>query len=231
MMFNDGVPMLVWMSHPGSIAEVRAKKRTFFIASAWLSMPSSETAYIRLSPDVVWLLIVRFKPEGFYRLPELSAKELSSIPFREITFLFGKTFPEKVNSISHLQGKIQFIEESVRKVVSGQKSTNKLLEEAIVYIREQNGNATITEIARQLKVNYKWLERNFSYYIGVTPKSYGCLVRFIHAYADLTSTPQKDMMGIATENGYYDQSHFIREFRQFTGKTPLQYLQKTYFKH
>jgi AraC-like DNA-binding protein len=48
--------------------------------------------------------------------------------------------------------------------------------------------------------------------------------RFLNAYIDLDSLTSKDLLQIAVDNGYYDDNHFIKDFRRFSGVPP-----KTYF--
>ncbi|MDA3622567.1 MULTISPECIES: AraC family transcriptional regulator [Bacteroides] len=45
----------------------------------------------------------------------------------------------------------------------------------------------------------------------------------VHAYSELLANGENDLTGIAVDNGYCDLNHFIKSFKRFTGKTPLQY--------
>jgi len=63
--------------------------------------------------------------------------------------------------------------------------------------------------------------RLFREYVGMNPKGYGRIVRFQRALKML-QLGSRDYVGIAYANGYSDQSHFIRDFRQFSGMTPTQ---------
>lgn len=63
--------------------------------------------------------------------------------------------------------------------------------------------------------------RLFREYVGMNPKEYGRLVRFQRALR-MMQLGSRDYVGIAYANGYSDQSHLIRDFRQFSGMTPKQ---------
>lgn len=63
--------------------------------------------------------------------------------------------------------------------------------------------------------------RLFREYVGMNPKEYGRIVRFQRALR-MMQLGARDYVGVAYANGYADQSHFIREFRQFSGSTPKQ---------
>ncbi|MCL3851853.1 MULTISPECIES: helix-turn-helix transcriptional regulator [Parabacteroides] len=88
---------------------------------------------------------------------------------------------------------------------------------------KQRGAVSIERLNRELGVNYKWLERNFSEKLGITPKTYISLQRFINAYVSLLEK-KEDLTDIAVNNGYSDTNHFIKDFRKYTGQTPIQYL-------
>lgn len=65
----------------------------------------------------------------------------------------------------------------------------------------------------------KQFGRLFREYVGMKPKEYGCIARFQRALR-MMQLGSRDYADIAYANGYSDQSHFIRDFRQFSGMTP-----------
>lgn len=66
--------------------------------------------------------------------------------------------------------------------------------------------------------------RLFREYVGMNPKEYGRIARFQRALR-MMQLGSRDYAGIAYANGYSDQSHFIRDFRQFSGMTPKQLIE------
>jgi transcriptional regulator GlxA family with amidase domain len=92
------------------------------------------------------------------------------------------------------------------------------------FIHKIKGNSTVRKVTNDAGVNYKWLERSFVQHIGLLPKEYIQLQRFIHAYLELVGSDHVDLMRIAISNGYYDSNHFLKDFKAYTGKTPIEYL-------
>jgi AraC-like DNA-binding protein len=87
------------------------------------------------------------------------------------------------------------------------------------HIHATRGVVSILEWARQTGVDSRHLERSFARDFGMTPKKYARVVRFKHLYRRLLGTPRG--MSLASQIGaFYDQSHFNREFRYFTGTAP-----------
>ena len=76
----------------------------------------------------------------------------------------------------------------------------------------------VAAIARTLGISERQLERRFRDRVGMSPKRFASLRRFERA-ATLAAT-SRSLTRAALEAGYYDQSHFNREFRRFTGMPP-----------
>jgi AraC-like DNA-binding protein len=79
-------------------------------------------------------------------------------------------------------------------------------------------SASIARIARSLSMSERQLERRFLDRVGTTPRRWASLRRFERAAALVGSGAP--LGRVALDAGYYDQSHFIRDFRRFAGVTP-----------
>lgn len=78
----------------------------------------------------------------------------------------------------------------------------------------------IDRIADSLGIGQRRLERTFETSLGMTPKHLTRLTRFLRACRSLREAPDARLTGIAYDAGFYDQAHFIHEFRTFAGMTP-----------
>jgi AraC-like DNA-binding protein len=72
-------------------------------------------------------------------------------------------------------------------------------------------------------ISRKQFERVFAAKIGATPKQYLKVVRLQQALQLKSIDRNRNLTQLAYDCGYYDQSHFINEFKQQTGYTPKQY--------
>jgi AraC-like DNA-binding protein len=68
------------------------------------------------------------------------------------------------------------------------------------------------------------LRRYFEYYIGDTAKTFSQVVRFQHILNATPSTQSLKQNKIFFDLGYYDQAHFIKEFKKFYGVPPAKAL-------
>ena len=78
----------------------------------------------------------------------------------------------------------------------------------------------IDRIAGSLGVGQRRLERTFATALGMTPKHLTRLARFLRACRRLRRAPHARLTAVAHDAGFYDQAHFIHEFRAFAGMTP-----------
>jgi len=93
------------------------------------------------------------------------------------------------------------------------------------YIVNKKGVINIHELASYFNCSVSKLERNFKELAGLTPKTYAKLIRLRNAIR-LTAKID-DLMDITYSLGYYDQAHFIKEFKSFVGESPLKYRNST----
>lgn len=91
---------------------------------------------------------------------------------------------------------------------------------------ETNGELTIGTISTELGWSRKHLIAQFHEQIGLSPKIVARILRFRHAVRLLDRDNEMSWVQIAHESGYYDQAHLIRDFRQFTGSTPGEFLRR-----
>ena len=82
---------------------------------------------------------------------------------------------------------------------------------------------SVKAAAREAEVSQKKLIRLFAEEVGMTPKTYLRVARFQRVLGGLHTASRADWMEVVERGGYYDQPHFIREFKEFSGFTPGEY--------
>lgn len=92
---------------------------------------------------------------------------------------------------------------------------------ALEAIHKVKGNIRIAMLAKQLHTSQSPLEKRFRKVVGTSPKKYASIVRLknvLHIGRNRSS-----LTALGYEAGFYDQAHFIKEFRSFTGQSPEQF--------
>lgn len=93
---------------------------------------------------------------------------------------------------------------------------------AIAMIVASQGRLPVTEIGARLGMHPRSLERAFAQWIGLTPKLYSRVIR-LSAIFKAASGERGNLSDLSFHAGYYDQPHFHREFKAFTGDNPSKY--------
>lgn len=99
------------------------------------------------------------------------------------------------------------------------RRTHTAVDALVERIQQDHGATPIMGWAKSNGVDSRSLERGFCARLGMTPKQYARVIRFRRHYQALISRDQKKTLS-ANLDGFFDQSHFNREFRHFTGVAP-----------
>lgn len=126
--------------------------------------------------------------------------------------LSNQTFDEKVNLIESWL--ISNFEAYNGSVPNGQK--------AVADILKKNGVINLKEIQASSGISERSLERYFKTRIGLSPKFYTRIIRFAYIFK-LVQEKNKKWADVVYQSGFYDQSHFIKNFKEFTGEDPGNY--------
>jgi len=97
------------------------------------------------------------------------------------------------------------------------------VDSAVSQILTQHGMVGIKEIADALDISERYLEQMFKKYVGLSPKLFSRIVRFSYIF-QLIKENSPDWSDVVFRSGFYDQSHFIRNFKAFTGEDPSRYM-------
>lgn len=82
------------------------------------------------------------------------------------------------------------------------------------------GTISVGKLAHETGISQRQLSRRFQQSIGLSPKEYLGVCRFVSSLRYLTKYPQISLTEVAYLSGYYDQAHFIRDYKVYTGHPP-----------
>lgn len=225
LIFNDGFPVLVFLQSFEDAVAVTGENDAFEIKAVWASAGSIKKVYVKYNDNTDQVFIVRFYPSSFYHLFGLDAQYFRYNPIIPFEYIAkNNNFSiEEFFEYNSIEEKIAFVGTYVQNSFT-EVDTPEVLHKTLDYIHKIKGKSTVQNVANDAGVNYKWLERSFVKNVGLLPKEYIQLHRFINAYGELVGSDDVDLMRIALSNGYYDSNHFLKNFKTYTGKTPLEYL-------
>ena len=95
---------------------------------------------------------------------------------------------------------------------------------AVSMIKQHKGNIKMKKLAGLLNISVSQFEKRFRQIVGASPKKYSNIVRLSNI---LKAIPEKNrLIDLAFDAGYYDQPHFIKDFKAFTGQSPEQFFKE-----
>ncbi|NAS30491.1 helix-turn-helix domain-containing protein [Flavobacteriaceae bacterium R38] len=170
-------------------------------------------------------ICIEFTVAGYYRFFPFPVKQFM-LNDDIINEAFGKNtfyFFEKIFEESDFNTRCNHIEDFLLSVLT--KRNNVSFIEQVVSGIDAYKLTDVNDITGYFNCSYKKLYRAFKTYYDVSPKEYLQLLRFRKSLLEINTHPDKNLTEISYDCGYYDQSHFIKDFRQFA-KTSPKMLQK-----
>lgn len=184
-----------------------------------------QTSYYDLSlSGKTGMILIVFRPHGvksFFNFPitELLNENLSlhDLLNNETIELEDKLFnsPNNKQRITHLENFL------IKRLIHNDEFER--VEHALEIIENSKGQIKAQDIAPEVCLGIKQFERTFSKYVGINPKKYASIVRFKNVIQMKRKHDNSSMFQLAFDNGYYDQSHFIHDFKSFTGLSPKEF--------
>jgi AraC-like DNA-binding protein len=173
------------------------------------------------------LMGVRFYEGGAYPFLGLPLHELCN----ETTVLDALDRPglqrlhARLMEATSVASRIGLLEQWLMARLALGKERDALIPASLAQLREQGGDVSVAALAQDFAISQRQLERLYQGQVGLSPKQYAQLVRVERARRALRQTGEHAVARVAADLGYYDQSHFIREFSAVIGMTPSAYRQ------
>jgi len=166
---------------------------------------------------------VRFYPYGF---ANLTTVPLSALADREtpLTDLFGKEvalgLQEAMERAGNTQRRIDVIETFLRQRLQQASTLDAIVKSTVDAFMMSGRSLPIKDLVKEDPAKRRQLERKFSRLVGISPKQLGRVIRLQAALKMLLHEHSEALTQVAYDADYYDQPHFIRDFRALTGTTP-----------
>jgi AraC-like DNA-binding protein len=164
----------------------------------------------------------RFLPDGLVPFLTIPVAELENKAV-DLSILFGvkgKELEEKVIAAVNTPDRISLIEDFLLSRLSEPETIDMITKNCVDIILRSRGQLDMTTVAGQANINRRNMERKFASAIGMSPKQLSRVVRLQATIKMLDQNEFTSLTSLAYDNGYYDQAHFIRDFKEFAGITP-----------
>lgn len=170
---------------------------------------------------------VRFYPYGFANFISRPIRELADKETPLVSLFEGnsvRALEQKILTAPSTDARIKEVESFLIEKLTNQSVIDNIVRSTVDALEKTQGNQSIHSILKEDLSQRRSLERKFSKHIGVSPKQLGRIIRLQAALKLMLNNEGKKLTQIAYESEYYDQAHFIRDFKAFTGTNPKEYL-------
>jgi len=181
------------------------------------------TKYIEICPTgISGIVAARFLPEGltpFLTVP-VSALENKAVSLVDLFGEKGKNLEDNVIAATDNRQRISLIEEFLIALLADPQTIDSVTKACVETIYQSRGRIDMLQLADKMNINRRNMERKFTSTIGMSPKQLSKVVRLQTTLRMLEQKKFTSLTSLAYENGYYDQAHFIKDFKEFTGMSP-----------
>jgi len=218
----DGHFDIYW--HTGSHFDYEIRE-TGYKTSAGLIIAGQMTRATYLNINFPLTLIgVKMFAHGLYPLIKIPMTDLT-----DKVFDFAELFPDSVeltgamgragNKFEALRLLQSYLQDKYSKITGIDIITCEIAQK----IYAESGNITLKEISRIYDISPRQIERKFDRFVGLSPKTLARVVRFSKCLSAIQRLSDRKTLEIIHSYGYYDQTHFIKEFKSFVKLTPNEY--------
>lgn len=137
---------------------------------------------------------------------------------------FAARLAERLHEAASWQARFEVLDATFASRLAGAREPSPTITWAWRRLTETSGRLGIAALADELGASRQYLVTHFREEIGVTPKLLARILRFQNAVSLLEADKEASLARIAQSSGYHDQAHLNRDFRQFAGSTPTEFL-------
>jgi len=172
------------------------------------------------------LIAYFFKPFALLSLFGVAARELTDNPIDLNLLSARKTMElrEQLLNAESVEKMIALLDNYIYSLTTKVKSDFQLIKFATKEIANNSFKEALLKVRNELYITERTFQRMFEKNIGISPNLFRRVCQFNSAFEQLNKKKFINLSDIAYHNGYADQSHYIRAFKEFTNITPKDYL-------
>lgn len=217
-LFANGQPTLLFKSTKGTIGNSTASYLTLFGQTI---IPETLQLFENFT-----LISYFFKPHSLLSIFGAAPTQLTDHPIDLDQLAPKKTYEleQRLLNADTIDKMVSLLDNFITYLISQSKPDNSIITYAATKIAQDPSKEILVHLQNELHITERTFQRTFEKNIGIAPNVYRRVCQFNAAFQQLNHRKFSKLSDIAYKNGYSDQSHFIRAFREFTHLTPNIYL-------
>ena len=216
--FHDG-PQYIYDNE--TLKEIQACHHVWAsgVRTGYISIPSGKQAA---------MFVISFKKGMAYPFFPVPMNEMSDRVV-DADLLWGRNFAhlrEHMLEINEVALKFVAAENFLLKHFQNRFTLNPAVEFAVAEIIQSPDQLNLGRVSQKVGYSQKHFISMFKQQVGTTPKAYLKIIRFQKAVAEIEERRDVNWTNISQDCGFYDQAHFIHDFKFFSGFTPGEYVRR-----
>ncbi|NND31466.1 MAG: AraC family transcriptional regulator [Saprospiraceae bacterium] len=171
------------------------------------------------------IFAVRFHPDGYLPFATLPLIKMRNKATR-LSELFGSAGEVLEGKMYHAANATQrknICESFLLERLPGDEAIDQIINASVTVILQSQGDVQVAALSDDLHIHRRKLERRFASIVGISPKQLAKIIRLQRTLKMLSAKGGCNLTRLAHESNYYDQAHFIKDFKEFTGQSPKQF--------
>jgi transcriptional regulator GlxA family with amidase domain len=172
------------------------------------------------------MLGVHFRPGGAAPVLGLPASEIvdEHVDLRSLWGVAGRELRERLCTAATPARRFGMLEEVLLKRLLQTKMRHEAVSIALNAFEQAPDTLKVRDLARRVGLSQRRFIQVFKQEVGLTPKLYSRVRRFQRVREFVRQAVNPDWAAVAVQCGFFDQSHLIRDFEEFTGLSPVIYV-------
>ncbi len=179
------------------------------------------SSYTITTYGITDVVMIMFKPSGIYRLFNFPLNQITNNDI-ELTDVIGAVAEDIYRKLLENKDKAHRLK-VINDFLTGyipEEIVYDPVEEVLEKINSQNGILILKDVFNDLSISERTIQRKFKEVVGLSPKQYTRIIRVNYLLKLIKQGKIRNWNEISYLGGYYDQTHFIKEIKTFTGVTP-----------
>jgi AraC-like DNA-binding protein len=196
-------------------------------SASWCGVTGPRTESMMLDTSRPFSVIgVSFKAGGGFPFFPMPAGELHNV-----TLSLDEVWGSRAHAVCDALletgsplARFQILEQALLASARGRFDRHPAVRYAVAELGHRSRPRSVARVAEQIGLSQRRFIEVFRNEVGLTPKAFSRVCRFQHVLGRVEHVADVDWTGVALDCGYFDQAHFIHDFREFTGVSPTMYL-------
>lgn len=220
----DGSPGLIFQNGGAGLFQQNSKE----VPNVFLYGQATTHAEISMGKSTI--IGICFFPTALKSIFGLNANELTDTCMDLDLFAArqGYHLREQLLNMGNVSGQVNMLCAYLfAQICKNDHKTDMQTDYVLSMMIRSKGTVSLKVLQEALRMSERSLERKFKAHVGISPKMFLRICGFQASLSQLKNNEYEKLSDIAYENGYSDQSHFIRTFKEFAGFSPYQYQKQT----